>query len=94
MDLVLFCLSGKVLSPNRKHFVDMSSSDSPSLPPLHLQVFISERVEFYIYTTSISWSWETFLYDGIFEHKAKSILKVTKGVKPNPDILHIYHSEE
>jgi hypothetical protein len=72
----------------------MNSYDSAPLPSLHLHVYISQNIDFYIYTTSASWSWETFLYDGIFEHKAKSILKVTKGVKPNSDVFHVYQSKE
>jgi hypothetical protein len=67
-----------------------SFSTKPPLPPLsyHLHAFQSENVEFYIYTTSPNWSWDTFLYEGIFEHKAAAVIKVTNGESTNPGVFH------
>jgi len=69
-----------------------SFSTKPPLPPIsyHLHAFQTESVEFYVYTTSPNWSWDTFLYDGIFEHKAIAVIKVTNGESANPGVLHYY----
>ena len=59
----------------------------------HIHIFREDLLEYRVCTPSDTWNWQTFLQDGITEHKILGFVSVIKNKNNRPPTVKLFVSD-
>ena len=62
-------------------------------PSYHIHIFREDLLEYRVCTLSDTWNWQTFLQDGITEHKILGFVSIIKSNCGRPATVKLFTSQ-